>query len=279
MVDLMRNRLASATTDHAPQRTWRLATRRLTGAGPDPSDTDETARMFSGLLPRDAPAAGWEMVNDELLGALVAHPACDEGLWLFSPFGDETPEVTLWVPWPALLQDVARLGGDLVHAALAECEGRGCLFVASPGGGKTTTVSRLVGGWRALADDAALVWPDGRGDFLASPLPTWGHMRRREAGPPFIREWRVAEAVVLDAVFFVVKHGINVVRPVETVEAARSLYLAFSEHPGAYRLRDRFRVAHFRAACAVARRVLAWRLELSLDADVNALVEQARHAR
>lgn len=65
-------------------------------------------------------------------------------------------------------------GGLLLHAsALARPDGRGLVFCGPSGEGKTTMPTRLPG-WRALSDDAALVYPDGDGGWRAAGTPLAG---------------------------------------------------------------------------------------------------------
>lgn len=75
--------------------------------------------------------------------------------------------------------------GLLLHAsALARPDGRGLVFGGPSGQGKTTMRTRLPG-WRALSDDAALVYPDDDGWRVAgTPLAgREGFPRRAEEVP------------------------------------------------------------------------------------------------
>jgi SynChlorMet cassette protein ScmC len=172
-----------------------------------------------------------------------------------------------------MVEDIIRLGGGLFHGGLAVLRGRGYLFTAPPGGGKTTALSRMPRPWRVLADDAALVWPIGKGTFLASPLPTWGDLVRNEKGPLRVKRWRISESVSVCGVFLLKKAPRERLMPFPPLRTARPLYLAFSEHPTVCRDRDPFRKQIFRAACALARAVPSWKLELTRGGEFWHIIE------
>jgi len=172
-----------------------------------------------------------------------------------------------------MVEDIIRLGGGLFHGGLALLGGRGYLFTAPSGGGKTTALSRMPRPWRVLADDAALVWPVGKGTFLAGPLPTWGDLVRNERGPLRVKRWGISESVRVCGVFLLKKARRERLIPFSPLRTARPLYLAFSEHPTVCRDRDPFRKQIFRAACALARAVRSWKLELTRGGEFWHIIE------
>jgi hypothetical protein len=214
------------------------------------------------LIPGRSPMRGWRRIGDDFGCFYWTHPRSGHALWASDTSFEGTPP-SFWLPWPLMVEDAIRMGGGLFHGGLAVLQGRGYLFTAPAGGGKTTALSRMPRPWRVLADDAALVWPSGHGTFLASPLPTWGNLVRNEKGPLRAMRWRVSEAVRVSGLFLLKKAPHERLIPFPPLRTARPLYLAFSEHPTVSRDRDPFRKQIFRTACALARAVPSWKLELT----------------
>jgi len=75
--------------------------------------------------------------------------------------------------------------------------------------------------------------------------------------------WRLSEAVRVSGLFLLKKAPHEGLIPYPPLRTARPLYLAFSEHPAVFRDRYPFRKQIFRAACALARAVPSWKLELT----------------
>jgi SynChlorMet cassette protein ScmC len=65
------------------------------------------------------------------------------------------------------------LGGMPLHAALVDLDGKGVLIAGAGGSGKSTTCCRLPAGWKALAEDEALLLRDQGDGYWAHPFPTW----------------------------------------------------------------------------------------------------------
>jgi SynChlorMet cassette protein ScmC len=115
-------------------------------------------------------------------------------------------------------------GGLLIHGALAERDGYGVILAAPSGTGKTTASNRLPPPWHALSDDATLVVPDGSGNYIAHPWPTWS--RFFDNGPG--GSWEVEQGIPLAAVFFLSQSQEDHAEPLNTSEAAA--YLMQSVH-------------------------------------------------
>ncbi|TLU83387.1 MAG: SynChlorMet cassette protein ScmC [Chlorobium sp.] len=64
-------------------------------------------------------------------------------------------------------------GGLLMHAALAEHEGKAWLIAGKSGSGKTTCSNQLHGKWKSLCDDECLIVKNSSDGFSAWPLPSW----------------------------------------------------------------------------------------------------------
>ena len=231
----------------------------------------KTCRRTGGLPPTlrpvlgsPAPSSGWRVTGDDMGGYVWRHPGHEEAIWAYlAPPRSTRPLFPL--PWCCLLEDIVGIAGGLVHAALVVHEGAGFLLTAEPGGGKTTAAGRVPPDWDVLADDAALVWPDGAGGFYASPLPTWGFMTRGNPLPLALEKWSLDRQVKVAGVALLRKAKQLSLFPVRPAYAAKELHTRFSEHPGVCSLRILFREHVFRVACSLARSVPVWRLELEVD--------------
>ncbi len=115
-------------------------------------------------------------------------------------------------------------GGLLIHGALAERDEYGVILAAPGGTGKTTASDRLPSPWHSLSDDATLVVPDGYGNYVAHPWPTWS--RFFDNGPG--GSWEVERGVPLAAVFFLSQAPEDHAEPLNAGEAVA--YLMESVH-------------------------------------------------
>jgi SynChlorMet cassette protein ScmC len=179
----------------------------------------------------------------------------------------ETPhyKTVFQLPWHPILEDMVKLGGALLHSGLAVVEDRGYLYTAPPGGGKTTTLSRIPSPWQVVADDAVLVWPTEEGVFRTAPLPTWGVLFGSKEKIQNVVQWKVGTTFKTAGVILLKKAEHERLVPLRASEAAQHLYRAFSEHPVVLTNRDPFRKHLFRTACRLSRAVPAWQLELSSE--------------
>jgi SynChlorMet cassette protein ScmC len=99
---------------------------------------------------------------------------------------------------PIYLRNIDMKGLSL-HSALAEYNGKGILFAAPGGTGKSTCYNRLPDYWKPLCDDETLIVLDQNDTYRAHPFPTWSDylMKRKE------NTWDVQYSVPLSAIFFI----------------------------------------------------------------------------
>ena len=166
----------------------------------------------------------------------------------------------------AIARDVQVRGGILLHAALAERDGRGALLIAPGGTGKTTASERLPPPWNSLCDDTALVVRDAGGIFHAHPWPTWS---RFAAGGPG-GSWNVRRAVPLAGLFVLSRapeDGVERIGAGQTVslllESARQAGLPMTRGMARDEIR-RLHLERFNNLCALANAVPGHILRISL---------------
>jgi len=229
----------------------------------------ELAACVAEALPTD----GWECSGHELLYQVWRHPESQHLFWTEGREHDPTP-FSFHLPWQVILQDILQAGGVILHGGLAVREGRGCLFTAPPGGGKSTALACPTAGWQVLADDATLLWPVSDGRCMASPLPTWSVLLGAGSRPEQIASWQLSRQVPVHACMLLEKSPEVRFSPVPPVEAAYPLYRACSEYPAVILSRHELRGQVFHNACALARAVPAWQLELTRQADFWPLLNE-----
>jgi hypothetical protein len=223
------------------------------------------------------PRSGWRLTGSETGPVLWLHPRSRHAFWTLGTIGAGRRS-KFQVPWQAFLEDIVRLGGGVIHSGLFRFEGKGYLFLGPPGAGKTTAASRLSAAWEILADDACLIWPEGRASWRASPLPTWSVILGINRRLPAIRSWDLAGSVSLSGAIFLEKNEPLTVRRVEAIEAAKRIFLGLIEHPRIFQRSDPHKKRLFRAACRFARAVPAFELRSKLiDPIESVLVETLKN--
>jgi hypothetical protein len=249
-----------------PDRIVHLLDFRLTQGDKEEINADRLPEQLIRVLPADSPGSGWHLTGDD-----TGHMAwCHDGTPHTLLTGNTMPAYyrgPFQLPWQAMFMDISRRGGGVLHGGLAVRDGRGYLFTAPPGGGKTTALSRIPPPWQVRADDAALVWTDREGGFRASPLPTWSVLLGVNSALPAITSWRVGDSWPLAGVILLQKAARERLSFLQPMAAAHYLYLAFSEHPRVMTNRIPFRRLIFHNTCRLARGVPAWRLELTRDGE------------
>ncbi len=165
-----------------------------------------------------------------------------------------------------IARDVQERGGILLHAALAERDGRGVLLAAPGGTGKTTASQRLPPPWHSLCDDTTLIVRDIHNTYWAHAWPTWS--RFLSGGP--CGSWNVQSAVPLERIFFLSQSEQDRVEPLGPGHAA-SMLTESAQQIGHVMTRgmnaESARTIHmqrFENACALARAIPAHSLHLSL---------------
>ena len=125
----------------------------------------------------------------------------------------------------AVITDVVRNGGALIHGGLCSYEGYGAVMAGPGNVGKTTASNRLVAPWISYSDDATLIIPDGTGGFNAHPWPTWS--RFYPDGPGGV--WEVNKAISLAALFFLKQSETDCVEPISK-DQAKAMLIDTIEH-------------------------------------------------
>ena len=237
---------------------------RFTCEEHDEINRDRLPNALAALLPAGAPRKGWNLNGDETGILTWWHSETRHAFFTVGTFESEF-DFAYQLPWRLMIEDIIHMGGCLIHGGLAVVGEEGWLFTAPPGGGKTTALSRLTSPWRVVADDAALVWPDGTGGFLASALPTWSVILGVNDPLPAISRWEVGRSLRVAGILLLKQGKEDRVIPLPPVAAASHLYRALSEHPRLIQNRAGIKDRLFNAACRLARGVPAWELELTID--------------
>jgi SynChlorMet cassette protein ScmC len=182
----------------------------------------------------------------------------------------------------ALARGFLEDGGILLHGALAEYRptegsGKGVIFSAAGGTGKTTASRRLPAPWHSLSDDAVLVAPGGNGEYRAHPWPTWSSFL---FGDRVGGAWDTQTSVPLRACVFMRQASRDSLEPLgagQTVslltESARQInFLDSALEPD---LRRKIRLLRFDAVCKLAKAVPAHLLHISLTGEFWRAIERA----
>jgi SynChlorMet cassette protein ScmC len=221
---------------------------------------EKTAR----LLPRNLPREDWVLTGDDTGYACWSHPCSRHALWTFPT---ETPhaKADFQVPWQLLFEEIITRKGAMAHGGLATLNKKGFLFLAPPGGGKSTALSRLPPPWRVLGDDAALVWPNRRGGFSASPLPTWGDLLKPEENIGGGVRFKVGRNIDLDGIFLLVKSNCDESIALSPLKALPRIFRALNEHPRVYAVRHVFVSELIECANSLTKKTALWELKLTLS--------------
>jgi SynChlorMet cassette protein ScmC len=105
---------------------------------------------------------------------------------------------SMWYSLYPLHRPLLNQGAIPIHSGLVEWKGKGILFSASGGTGKTTTINRLPQDWKILCDDEVLIMKDGYNRYVAHPMPTWSNLLLDK--PP--KSWAVEGNIPVSAIFF-----------------------------------------------------------------------------
>ena len=166
----------------------------------------------------------------------------------------------------AIARDAQVRGGLLLHAALAELDGKGVILAGSGNVGKSTASRRLPPPWKSLCDDTCLVIKDVTNQYCAHPWPTWSLFFQNGPGG----SWDVQHAVPLQAIFFLCQSSQDKTEPLNCAQAA-SMLMASAQQVTRNMTRkwsdDEIKALyseHMAAAEALARSVPAYVLHISL---------------
>jgi hypothetical protein len=224
-----------------------------------PRRPEELPAHLHSYLPADKIATNWHH-QESRIHLFWQSPDCSDVFW--SPTTDENlGPLRFHLPWGLIISDLVRCGGGLVHAGLA-CQGRsGLLFLAPPGGGKTTTLQTAPSDWQVLSDDAALIWPDDDGIWFTSPLPAWGNMIRPEETWIY-PDMSLDKACRLKGLLVLEKAETIIMEELSSSSLTPELYRAMCEYPATITSEAIYHEAFFRTAAAISRQLPVWRLSL-----------------
>ncbi len=215
-------------------------------------------------LGRRAPA-DWQR-HSSPLGTLWEQPGTTLAVWTAGASND-LPPFRYQLPWALVIADIARCRGAVAHAGFAARNDRALLFLAPPGGGKSTTLASAPSDWEVLSDDAALVWPEA-GEWLASPLPSWTMMTAAGSGQRPAEGFNPGRRRRLYGLIVLAKGTDLVLQKLSAVAAVPHLYRALHEYPSTVLVNPPLKEQFFRSASALARALPCWHLQLPLGADV-----------
>lgn len=125
----------------------------------------------------------------------------------------------------AVVRQIQKEGGVLVHGALAEYRNRGIILAAPGGTGKTTASYRLSFPWKSLCDDTTLIVRDSRDHYWAHAWPTWSRFLDEKQGGT----WATQQPIPLHAIFFLVQATEERVEAVGSGKAAGLLIQAVEQ--------------------------------------------------
>lgn len=256
--------LASHIAQPASTRAQIDRTIHLHHLKPDGS-THALPRVLQGYLPDERPTLTWTR-HDNLLNRIWQTGESKQSFWT----GGADPglgDFRYHLPWDLIIKDMVRHGGGLIHGGMVIHQGEAVLFLAPPGGGKTTTLGSTTGEWRVLGDDSALVWPSANGIWQASPMPTWSCLIK-QTEPINAGKLAIADHYPLKAVIYLNKTTAIELSKLAAVEAAPLIYRSLNEYTAAVLADPLYRKDFFKTACDMARNLPCWRLGLPLGANI-----------
>ncbi len=160
-----------------------------------------------------------------------------------------------------------QLGGGLIHGGVAIHNQRVWLFLAPPGGGKSTTLATAPTDWQVLCDDAAMIWPEADGRWQLFPLLSWSTMLAPPAQPETPQDVP-GETFRLGGMLTLNKAADVRFEWLPPVTAAAHLYCALTQYPAIFLCDNIHHEPFFRSACRLARQVPCWQLDLPLGGNL-----------
>lgn len=180
---------------------------------------------------------------------------------------DTAQYVNMWFSLQPIYLRSLSLGGLPFHSGLAELNGKGVLFAANGGTGKSTCCRRLPSYWQSLCDDEVLVVLGKNDKYLAHPFPTWSDYIAQRAE----NSWDVQYSVPLSAIFFIERAEKDEVIPISFARSAIVITDAAYQVLGKYEkgMSDEEKISLrseiFGKAHNMAKKIPAFRLRASLD--------------
>jgi SynChlorMet cassette protein ScmC len=161
---------------------------------------------------------GWKRYNfSSQIIRIWIHPDIEDVICEVDSKGRERFEyMNMWYSVLPIYNRSINHAGMPFHAGLAEIDGRGVLFVASGGTGKSTCCRRLSDYWKSLCDDEALVVLNSKKEYRAHPFPTWSEYLRNNSN----KTWDVQYSVPLSAIFFLQQADNDEVIPLSIAQSS-----------------------------------------------------------
>ena len=176
-------------------------------------------------LPGHLQQAKW-FCQTNAINTIWVSPGMPDVIWT-AAVDDRLGSLCYHLPWNAMIEDIVDYNGLMIHGGLAIQDNRALLFVAPPGGGKSTTLATAPKKWRVLSDDAALVWPGRSQGWMASPLPSWTNLisSQHQTQPATSFSCQLVGTILLRKADTVKLWRVN------PVQAAPPLFRACSDYP------------------------------------------------
>ena len=227
--------------------------------------------QLKGLLTAEEHDLKWSLLSNQVNTLRYAKDSAHT-FWTTAT-GSGLDKLRFDFPWRILINDIVDRGGGLLHTGLASYREAGLLFLAPPGGGKTTTLSTAPSDWQVLSDDAALVWPDGEKCWLASPLPAWGRITNPN------EKWRYPHMALdqscrLKSILVLQKTRKVSLKKYQASTAMPFIYRALCEYPVTILTGAIQEEPFFRTAAAMTRDLTCWELSLPLHGDIWPLLSR-----
>jgi SynChlorMet cassette protein ScmC len=227
-------------------------------------NADTLPERLSNILPEKLPRQGWKLTGDETGYMCWHHTRTSDIIWTYNTI-QAYYQAPYQIPWQPIFEDMVEIGGGILHSGLSSLHGLGYLFLAPPGGGKTTALSRIPQPWKVLADDAVLVWPI-RESFFASPLPTWSVLLGTSKKMIGIDRWQVGDVLkIIGAMILEKNREQDNISPLYYLNAISAFYRALIEHPTVLSNSHSYRKNLFDISCELAKKIPSWRLELTIE--------------
>jgi SynChlorMet cassette protein ScmC len=218
-------------------------------------------------IAEDLPEKGWT-AHDLRSLQLWAH---DEVPDVICEMGDEEDHdldiVRMWLALAPVYSKTLEAGGLPLHAALVERDGTAVLLLAPGGTGKSTCCRRILPPWKALCDDLTLMVVDRHKHYRVHPFPTWSNYLWKLSDTT----WDIQHHLPLSALFFMEQGTTDEVIPVGkglasvlATESAEQVYQAAWRNLLPEEERS-LKEQVFENACALAGRIPAFRLRVSLE--------------
>jgi len=215
---------------------------------------------------RVLPPTGWKP-HDLTSLQLWYHPEVPDVVCELGHARDDSLEIIrMWLALYPVYNRTLESGGLPLHAAMMALDGKGILIAAAGGIGKSTCCGRIVPPWDVLCDDTTLVVLDRASEFRAHPFPTWSnYLWKRSA-----TTWNVQKHMPLWAIFFLEQSAVDEAIPVGQGQASVLITESAMQvcQPGWTNLgsaeKRLIKESLFKNACAIARRVPAFRLRASI---------------